>query len=230
MRQLLLLASVLALISAGCLDEPTEDSDFVGRELAGNPAPLFNLTDQDNNSFELASLKGKVVGLTFLYASCPDVCPLVTAYMKAALELLGDDYPTNVEFLGITVDPARDDPANLSAFATGRDLPWPFLTGPFEELLAVWNAYGIVVQYPPEAPYHNHTGHEEEARHGGESNETEEPEGNHTGHQGYEVGHAVLIYLIDGEGNLRVMLPGLPPTDWTAEDLAHDIRLLLEEL
>jgi protein SCO1/2 len=42
---------------------------------------------------------------------------------------------------------------------------------------------------------------------------------------GYEVHHSSFVYLIDRKGRLRLLMP----FGKTAEDLAHDIRLLLAE-
>jgi protein SCO1/2 len=42
---------------------------------------------------------------------------------------------------------------------------------------------------------------------------------------GYEVHHSSFVYLIDREGRLRLLMP----FGKTADDLAHDIRLLLKE-
>ena len=39
-------------------------------------APAFTLRDADGRSVSLSGLRGKVVVLHFIYASCPDICPL----------------------------------------------------------------------------------------------------------------------------------------------------------
>jgi protein SCO1/2 len=38
----------------------------------------FALISQDGAEVTLAALRGKVVALAFIYASCPDVCPMLT--------------------------------------------------------------------------------------------------------------------------------------------------------
>jgi SCO1/SenC family protein len=40
------------------------------------PAPALALRDADGREVTLSALKGKVIVLHFIYASCPDVCPL----------------------------------------------------------------------------------------------------------------------------------------------------------
>ena len=48
------------------------------------------LHDQDGKLFKLSSLRGKAVFLTFVYAHCPDVCPLMMQALGAAKRSLQD--------------------------------------------------------------------------------------------------------------------------------------------
>src|SRR5262245_22614366 len=43
------------------------------------PAPEFSLPASDGTRLALADLRGKVVAVTFIFASCADTCPLLTA-------------------------------------------------------------------------------------------------------------------------------------------------------
>jgi protein SCO1/2 len=43
------------------------------------PAPDFTLVAQDGRRLALRDLRGKVVAVTFIYASCTDTCPILTA-------------------------------------------------------------------------------------------------------------------------------------------------------
>src|SRR5215467_8340950 len=42
------------------------------------PAPPFTLTSQDGRVVSLADLSGKIVAVSFIYTSCPDICPMLT--------------------------------------------------------------------------------------------------------------------------------------------------------
>ncbi|HLK01500.1 MAG TPA: redoxin domain-containing protein [Streptosporangiaceae bacterium] len=55
------------------------------------PAPDFTLTDQGGRTVSLASLRGKVVLLTFLDTVCTTDCPIIGAEFKQAGQLLGAD-------------------------------------------------------------------------------------------------------------------------------------------
>src|SRR6202023_1735070 len=49
------------------------------------PAPaLTTLHNYDGTSYNLASDRGKAVFVTFLYAHCPDVCPLIASNLHNA--------------------------------------------------------------------------------------------------------------------------------------------------
>jgi protein SCO1/2 len=110
------------------------------------PAAAFALTAQDGRRLALAELRGKVVLITFIYASCADACPLLTAKMAGLQDELGRDFGPNVYFLSITVDPERDTPEVLTRYAQahGANLSgWAFLTGTPDEIRAVARHYGV---------------------------------------------------------------------------------------
>lgn len=242
-KALILFLSVVMI--TGCLSEQGTSEGFEGRELDGEPAPQFNLTTHDNTSLNLSDLNGKIVALTFLYTSCPDVCPLITSYMQEAQLELTPSEATKVEFMAITVDPMTDTPEKLKHFRMQRSLDWPFLTGHYMHLKPIYDAYGVAVEYPANLTYYHgqnmsHDGNNSHGRGDGhnesQNNETHNNEtgdnsthNGHAGHEGYLVGHTAVVYLIDVEGRMRVMFPGLPPKAWDSPELAHDIRLLLEE-
>ncbi len=57
------------------------------------PSVPFDLTDQNGRQVSLASLRGKVVLLTFLDPVCVSDCPLVAQQFRAADQLLGSQGP-----------------------------------------------------------------------------------------------------------------------------------------
>jgi protein SCO1 len=110
------------------------------------PAPAFTLTAQDGRRLSLGELRGKVVVVTFIYTSCADTCPLLTAKMAALQDDLGDDFGLNIFFLSITVDPERDTPEVLTRYAQAHGVNlsgWAFLTGMPDEIRTVARRYGI---------------------------------------------------------------------------------------
>jgi protein SCO1/2 len=96
------------------------------------PAPAFTLQDPDGRTVRLGDLRGKVVALHFIYASCPDVCPL-HADRIAEIQRMVDETPMRdlVQFVTITTDPARDTPDVLRDYGRAHGLDpanWTVLT------------------------------------------------------------------------------------------------------
>ena len=60
-----------------------------------------------------------MVAVTFIYASCPDVCPMLTDKMARVQDELGSDFGTKVAFVSITIDPERDTPEVLKGIREG---------------------------------------------------------------------------------------------------------------
>jgi protein SCO1/2 len=122
------------------------------RLLKIGPAPEFTLTTQDNVKLSLRDLRGKVVAVTFIYASCADTCPLLTAKLAGLQARLGADFGPKVFFASITVDPERDTPEVLTRYAQAhgaKPAGWAFLTGTPAEIFAVEKKYGIFARKNP---------------------------------------------------------------------------------
>jgi protein SCO1/2 len=108
-------------------------------------APDFTLAAHSGGTFSSAQLRGKVAAVTFIYATCKDTCPVLTAKMARMQSSLGADFGPRVRFVSITVEPEVDTPAVLDAYARrfGADpRGWSFLTGTPGEVKAVVRGYG----------------------------------------------------------------------------------------
>jgi protein SCO1/2 len=143
---LLLAAVVTATTAAG---RPTGAASGLPKI---GPAPDFTLTTQDDTSLALRDLRGKVVAITFIYASCVDSCPLLTAKMATLQTRLGPEFGAKVFFVSISVDPERDTPEVLRRYAQGHGADpagWAFVTGPPAAIRAVARRYGIYAEKGP---------------------------------------------------------------------------------
>ena len=108
------------------------------------PAPAFTLTSQDGKPFSLRDLRGKVAVVTFIFTTCTDTCPLLTAKLVGIDRKLAASDP--VFFVGITVDPLNDSPAALKKYAAAYSAPpsrFAFLTGDFDKIHKVVRSYGV---------------------------------------------------------------------------------------
>lgn len=105
----LVTAVFVSLISVGSKTAAAAAEPFPAVALrTAKPAPAVKLTDQDGVSVELASLKGKVVVVTGIYATCFHTCPLIMAQLKRALEQLPKADRDNVRVLAVTLNPEHD--------------------------------------------------------------------------------------------------------------------------
>ena len=101
--------------------------------------PAFELRDQDGSAVTREALRGHVWIANFMFTSCPDVCPILTAKMAGVrTRLVADRVP--VRIVSFTVDPQTDTPAVLKQYARERsaDFPdWRFLTGSLDQIKQV---------------------------------------------------------------------------------------------
>ncbi len=139
---------------AGASSGPT----FAGAVAETEVAPPFRLTDQDGRPLALEDLRGKTVVLDFIFTSCTGPCPVLTGLQVDVQRALPPAQRAKTHFVSITLDPERDTPAVLRAYALkrGADLSgWSFLTGSPSDVEAVLTRYGIaVIRKAGEEPAH----------------------------------------------------------------------------
>jgi sulfatase modifying factor 1 len=103
------------------------------------PTPIaaspYELTSKWNslskNDIMLSSLKGKVRVVTMGFTSCRYACPRIVGDLQRIETALGTD-AARVGFVFISIDPTRDTPEKLKAFAAERKIDlahWEFLNG-----------------------------------------------------------------------------------------------------
>jgi cytochrome oxidase Cu insertion factor (SCO1/SenC/PrrC family) len=112
------------------------------------PAYGFQLTDQNGHPVSLATLRGKVVLMTFLDPVCTADCPIIGAEFKQAGVLLGSA-DKDVELVAVVANPIYRSAEFTQAFDREEGLStvpnWLFLTGSVSELGQVWKHYGVDV-------------------------------------------------------------------------------------
>jgi len=118
------------------------------------PAPPVSLTDAAGRAFSLDSLRGKAVVVSFVYTTCNGTCPATTSALYRVQQALRGAglWGTKVEFVSITLDPARDSPEALARYARvfGCDpAAWHFLTGTPEQVARVHSAWGMWARVGP---------------------------------------------------------------------------------
>jgi protein SCO1 len=118
------------------------------------PAPRTVLVDSSGRPFDLASLRGKVVVVSFVYTTCTGVCPGTTIAMARVRDALREAglWGDRVAFVSITLDPSRDTPEVLRRYARlfrADDPAWHFLTGPPERIRPAIADWGMWVKALP---------------------------------------------------------------------------------
>ncbi len=144
----LLGTALLPSVVSSHIPIPPKEPSEIGRRVVKKAVPEFKLTDQDGKPFEFSSTHGKLVLVTFIFTTCPDVCPLLTAKLAAIQRAMEEKKTRDYALVSITTDPERDGTAVLKDYANRfkADLKhWSFLTGSRRELTKVWKVFGVNV-------------------------------------------------------------------------------------
>jgi len=142
------------------------------------PAPaLDTLRNYDGASFNLAAERGKAVFVTFLYAHCPDVCPLIASNLHNAYSRMTPAMRSRVAIVAVSVDPHGDTAGTVAAFVRQHQLEGEarYLIGSPSRLGRVWEAWNVGSQADSSNPG--------------------------------LVSHSALIYGVSGSGKLTTIYP-----------------------
>ena len=194
MPVVLLLAVALVLtVGVGVALVGASESELPG--VVREPAPsATGLIFHDHSSgtepveTDLVPAPGNVALAYFGYLSCPDMCPMTMSDLAHARRLVGDDLADRTTVAFITVDPARDQPADLRSYLElFFDDGFLALRAPDDAVLGE-AAETLNVRYELE---------------------------DHTPGERYEVAHSAITYVIDDTGAVVRELPfGASPEDY----------------
>lgn len=153
------------------------------------PAPDFVLKKSDGQDFRLSDQREKIVLVFFGYTACPDVCPTTLAEMKQVMEALRDD-AERVQVVFISVDPDRDTPERIQAYAENFHPSFIGLSGTEAELTPIWERYSVVREVV-------------------ESDSA----------FGTIINHTARLFLVDLQGNLRLSFAYQTPVEDIVHDI-----------
>jgi cytochrome oxidase Cu insertion factor (SCO1/SenC/PrrC family) len=109
------------------------------------------LTDQFDTSVDLNSWRGKTILLVPFLTLCADICPMTTGNLYQVEQALhADRVASNVEIVELSVDPGRDTPARLAAYAQLTGASWELVTESPAELTSIARFFGFAYQQVPE--------------------------------------------------------------------------------
>ena len=168
--------------------------EFRGVEMP-TPIPVvdFTLTAHTGKEVSLSDFRDQITLLYFGYTYCPDICPGTLAEIAKAMDALDSKDREKVQVIMVTVDPTRDSPEVLADYLAHFDPSFLGLTGGEAEIAAAAEAVGIF--------YEKQTG---------------------TIDSGYLVDHTASIFVVDRDGNLKLIFK----FGTSAEDIAADLERL----
>lgn len=90
-------------------------------------------------------VKGKKVLINFVYTNCTSTCPRTSSNLKRVQEMLGDRIGRDIFINSLTIDPERDTPKVLNAYARTFDARpgWTFATGRVQDIDAIRRRLGL---------------------------------------------------------------------------------------
>jgi protein SCO1 len=188
-------------LSAVLLAGCNDDAKWHSMNISGDTPPLvFTMTRaSDGKAVTQADYRGDIVLLYFGYTFCPDICPTTLANVADILKRLGPE-AMHVRMLFVTVDPNRDTPKVLVQYVRNFASQIDGLRGTPDQLAVLARRYRVVYSAEPATKDHP-----------------------------YEVTHSSAIYVFDGSGAARLLIPSLATTKPDLAGTATDLQRLIEE-
>lgn len=155
----LVTAAVVGFAYSG-VEAPTGELPFPAEALRTAYAPPeLVLTNQLEQEVDLIALRGNVVVLTAVYASCPHTCPAILNQAKAAIAEIDPAAREDLRLVAVTLDPQNDSPQVLAGLARmhGLDAPlWNLVTGDAAEVEGTLDRMQMARERDPETGVINH--------------------------------------------------------------------------
>ena len=111
----------------------------------------LTFVDQHGRQVSLGSWPGRTLLVVPFLSLCTDICPMTTGNLyRVEQALRADGQGGKVEIVEVSVDPGRDSPARLAAYATLTGAGWPLLTESPSTLAHVAKFFGWYYQVTAE--------------------------------------------------------------------------------
>ncbi|MGB7623792.1 MAG: SCO family protein [Terriglobia bacterium] len=130
--------------------ESAESSSRESRGWGANFFTNFVLTTHEGKKVRFYDdlIRGKTVLLNFFHAKCGKCCPPHIMNLVKVQNLLGDRLGRNVFMYSLTLEPHKDTPKVLKAYAEEHGAKWHFLTGKPNEIEILRRRLGFVDPAP----------------------------------------------------------------------------------
>lgn len=137
---------IVAAEVVGVVEEGEGWSRFGDVLVRSDPAPDFDLVDEEGRALSAADLRGRMVLMDFIFTRCPGPCPILTQTHVSVQRELPSGVREKTAFVSITLDPAHDTPEVLRRYASARGIDtrdWSLLTGDPVRVDEVVRAFGV---------------------------------------------------------------------------------------
>ena len=142
LRVILWLLVAVTIVGVGALYLRQRPETPQGNSTQLSLGGAFTLVDSKGQPFASSKLAGRPYAIFFGFTHCPDVCPTTLARLvKLRRELPNADKAFQIVF--VTVDPDRDGPAEVGAYADLFGTPIIGLTGSPAQIGQVKKQFGI---------------------------------------------------------------------------------------
>ncbi len=139
--------AVAVILAASILLPSRRATAASGPRWGADYFPNVPLITQDGKKVHFYDdlLKGKIVAIELIYTHCIDSCPLETARLAQVQKALGDRVGKDIFFYSISIDPKRDTPEVLKAYAEKYHAGpgWLFLTGKYADIELISKKLGL---------------------------------------------------------------------------------------
>jgi protein SCO1 len=114
-------------------------------------ARALPLIDQHGRRRTLSSWPGRTILLVPFMTLCQEECPLTTGNLLNVARVLRADHASgSVQIIELSIDPQRDTPARLAAYAKLAGLSWTLVTESPSALRALARTFGFYYARVPE--------------------------------------------------------------------------------
>jgi protein SCO1 len=144
-------------LAAGVLLRPAAAAAD-NKRWGANYFPDVVLTTQNGDAVHFYDLiRDRIVAIDLIYTHCQYACPLESARLARAQQLLGDRMGRDIWFLSISIDPEHDTPEVLKAYGEKYHAGpgWIFLTGNMADIDLLSRKLGLWSD--PKATQDGHT-------------------------------------------------------------------------
>ncbi len=202
---------VLAAVSlAACSSSSFPGAPSASQGIIQNRlVPAIPLVNQNGTPTTLASFRGKTIMLAPMLSLCQEVCPLTTEnllLMQRAINKAG--LSKQVAIVEYSVDPGRDSPSRLDAYAKLTGASWTLLTGDQANVTAMNAFFYVSAQKvaegsPPQTDWWTHQA------------------------LTYDINHSDGFFIIDSSGHEKFATSATP--DVSSHSLPTALKQMLDD-